>query len=203
VEQTEAEVIQNSTGEMQKDDNTTHYRDRGLLALSSIAVFAYPARHATLNAKTVAVQKPAENDDSDDTLRFFFTKSKLITVGEIVSIGPSEIACGESDSMVVRGFDVKITEVLRGDRPAKEPLSVEIVRFHDEWSSEVKKGDKVVLFLRPMRDNRRPNEPPSPWISADKWFGMRPYSASLVNRLRMAAKQKENGAEAKQAARLK
>jgi hypothetical protein len=167
------------------------------LALSTVAVLAHPARYAHPAAEFAAAQKPAEKDDSDDTLQFFFAKSKLVVVGEVVTVGPSENACGESDSLIARGFEVKISEVLQGDRPAKESIPVEIVRFHDEWRLEVKKGDKVVLFLRPMGDNRGPNEPPAPWVSADKWFGMRPYSVSLVNRLRMAAKQKGNGGEAK------
>jgi hypothetical protein len=114
----------------------------------------------------------------DDTLRFYLGKSALVVLGEFTSepFGYSaELGAAHWSA------DFRIDEVLKGARPAKETVGVDIVRSY--WGSirekndrdrpaELKLGGKCILFLNAHGS------------TADVWFGVQPPFPSMIRSLR-------------------
>src|SRR5438552_2897824 len=65
-------------------------------------------------------------DDDDDTLRFYLSKSQLVVVGEFVS---EPFGWVSEVGVIGWSAEFRIGEVLKGERPSKETISVGVVRF--------------------------------------------------------------------------
>jgi hypothetical protein len=78
----------------------------------------------------------------------------------------------------VTGFEFKVSERIKGKAVPKGTLTVTVSRAHDLGHWTPRRGEKLVLFLKPSGDG---------WVSADKWFGAQPYSGALVEHLKRVA----------------
>ncbi len=129
----------------------------------------------------MALATVAIADDGDETLRFYLARSDLVVLGEIAS-EPSEF----QKEIGVANYvcDFKIAQVLKGKRPARDTITVKIVRFErdeEDRFPEVKKGSKYILFLKHAANGETPV-----WKTADFWFGVQrpsPWMARSLKRL--------------------
>lgn len=123
---------------------------------------------------------------SEDTLRYFLSKSDLVVLGEITT---DTAGAQEEVGVVHYGCHFKIADVLSGNKPAEESIQVTITRFelHEaDRLPELKKGCKCILFLRNVGPNDRPM-----WETSDAWFGFQRPSPSMAKTLkRLAAEEK-------------
>jgi len=111
-------------------------------------------------AQTVSASAIAAASGSDDTLRFFLSKSELVILGEIAS-DPQGFRTEPGIARYHCNF--RITDVLKGSKPAESPIRVIIARFEENREDrlpEMKKGSQCVLFLNEShaREGRR-------WVS--------------------------------------
>jgi hypothetical protein len=115
-------------------------------------------------------------DSDDDTLRYYLSKSEAVVVGKVTD-GLQRIGV-DSDPIPVNviGFQVKVTDSIKGKVAAKQTIMVTVTRAFDIGQSlPPEQGQKVVLFLKSSGDS---------WVSTDKWFGMQPHSRTLVEHLK-------------------
>ncbi|MCH7725931.1 MAG: hypothetical protein IH991_05540 [Planctomycetes bacterium] len=129
---------------------------------------------------------PVIADDGDDTLRFYLSKSDLVVRGVIVST-----PIGEIDEVGVVNYicEFKIAEVLKGKKPSKSPMAVNVIRFEmgkDDRVPFLKKGGKCILFLKQARRGTIPA-----WHTVDMWFGIQRPSPWMVRSLKRLAGEKK------------
>jgi hypothetical protein len=147
-------------------------------------------RTAILLGLVLALAAPALADDSDDTLRFFLSKSDLVVLGEITS---EPVGIVGEDGVVNYICDFRIAKVLKGKKPNKDTININIVRFegaNEDRLSELKKGGKCIIFLKNAGRGEKPV-----WRTADFWFGFQRPSPWMARSLKRLAEQEE--AEAK------
>jgi hypothetical protein len=123
-------------------------------------------------------------DTSDDTLRFFLSKSELVLVGTIAAEPIGEI----SEAGVVNyACSLVVSETLAGVALKEQTISLRVLRFETQPEDRLpylKKGAKVVVFLK-ARENAYPV-----WQTADFWFGVQPYSSKMASSLKTLASRK-------------
>ena len=121
---------------------------------------------------------PAVAED-DDTLRFYLSKSSLVVSGEIVD-GPT--AHVSELGVVNYGLTLKVAKVLKGkadDGELRVRLSLFGLGRADEMPAHLKKGAKVILFLK--REWNRPEH--RSWQQADGWFAAQQFNSVLEQSL--------------------
>src|SRR5262249_24329833 len=143
-------------------------------------------RTAMVLGLVLALGTPAFADDSDETLRFFLSKSDLVVLGEITS-KPDGIV----DEKGVWNYvcDFRIAEVLKGQKPGADTIRINIVRIelnNENRLPELKKGGKCILFLKKAGVGVEPA-----WQSADSWFGFQRPSPWMARSLKRLAGQGE------------
>ncbi len=141
-------------------------------------------KSALASALFVLLAVAASADTSDDTLRFFLSKSDLVVLGEIAS---QPLGMSLEVGVVNYLCDFKVAEVLKGEKPGEAPLKVNIVRFEMEKADrlpELKKGAKCILFLKKTKEGNIPA-----WATADFWFGFQPPSPWMAKSLKRLAEQ--------------
>lgn len=119
-------------------------------------------------------------DDGDDTLRYYLSKSSLVVSGEITE-GPRMTFM---DASVIRySFRLKITKIMKGsvkENELKDGLGVSAI--HPEIDKRerlafVKKGERVILFLREREDKF------GGWEGVDPWFGVQQHNELMEDAL--------------------
>jgi len=140
-------------------------------------------KHLALVTLFCAVMLPlvAVADLSDDTLRFYLSRSDVVVQGTILNEPPGEIEeVGVPDYLC----EFKVSEVLKGDPTLKgAAVRVRIVRFEmgkEDHHPLISKGAEAILFLKEQE-----NSVPS-LETADFWFGVQhpfPWLARSLKRL--------------------
>lgn len=129
---------------------------------------------------TDAATSPA--DESDDTLRFYLSKSDLVVTGHIASE-----PAGITHELGVVNYPVQfaVAGVIKGDTGLTgKTVSVNIVRFElndADRSPLLRKNGHCLLFLKPAA----PDTPA--WQTADMWFGIQTASPWLTRSLKRVA----------------
>jgi len=123
----------------------------------------------------------AAGNESDDTLRYYLSKSELVVVGTITN-EPLVVFDSEYVPNYICKFNV--STVLKGDEAlARTIIPVTIVRFEktkEDKNPLVKRGGKCILFLRKSVGEN------SGWETADFWFGIQdpfPWLADALSRV--------------------
>ena len=119
---------------------------------------------------------------SDDTLRFYLSKSELVVTGSI-----------QSDPMGIvdrKGFvsylcQFKVDDVQKGDAALKGSVIWVGIDRHETGEQDkhplIKMGGECLLFLKSSQQD-------SPtWVTADSWFGIQQPGPSLSRSLRRLA----------------
>ena len=146
-----------------------------------ISVFAICA----ILAPTIAL-----TDSSDDTLKFYLSKSDLVILGTILNQPGAVI-----DEVGVPNYycDFKVTDVLKGDATLKgKTIRVNIVRFEGDKKDHhplIKKDAECILFLK-KEENNFPF-----WETADFWFGVQYPSPWMARSLKRLAEEEKKTAE--------
>lgn len=130
-----------------------------------------------------------KQDSDDDTLRYYLSKSETVVVGKVTD-GVQRIGVDFNPIPVnVIGFQVHVTDSIKGKVAAKQTIMVTVTRAHKIGQSlPPEQGEKVVLFLKASGDS---------WVSADKWFGMQPHSPTFVEHLKRVNSQAKAPAKAR------
>jgi len=120
-------------------------------------------------------------DDSDDTLKFYLSKSDLVVLGEIITepmgiikeLGVPNYIC-----------EFEISDVLKGNSELKgQIIKINIMRFEMEEKDRhplIQKNSELILFLKSTG-----SDVPS-WATVDFWFGVQypsPWMAKSLKRL--------------------
>ena len=138
--------------------------------LAALLMFAAPA---------------AKADASDDTLKFFLSRSDLVVAGKIIS-EPVGIITEDGVPNYICEFHVQ--DVLKGDAKLKEQaIKVNIKRFERDLKDKhplIKKDSECLLFLK-----RATPDTPS-WVTADFWFGVQHSSPWMARSLKRLAAEK-------------
>jgi hypothetical protein len=111
---------------------------------------------------------PVHGSDSDDTLRFYLSKSDLVVCGSITS---EPIGLSSETGVIHYSCDFTVTDVLKGDSALKETtIKVSIGRFEidaRDRSPLIGKDSECILFLKGQG-------------TADFWFGIQQFSPAMV-----------------------
>ncbi len=131
---------------------------------------------------SLALTGLARGDHSDDTLRYYLSKTEACVAGTITS----EPAGESSEQLVYYLCDFAVSDVLKGDLKDKT-IRVTIVR-HEVADADkpphLKEGAKCILFLKVAKTER----PAAPrWETVDLWFGCHPHGPALVRALSRVA----------------
>ncbi len=127
---------------------------------------------------SVALAGILKADESDDTLKYYLSKSDLVAVG---TISPNSLAI--IDALGVPNYICvfQIKKVIKGDSQLEgKNIRVNIMRFEiqeKDKSPLIKNGGECILFLK----NVRPRIPS--WETVDFWFGVQNYSPWMAKSL--------------------
>ena len=126
-------------------------------------------------------------DTSDDTLKFYLSRSDVVIQGTILN---HPVGVIDRDGVPNFYCEFKAADVLKGDAKLKgTTIRVNIVRFERDEKDHhplIKKGAECILFLKRTKDNIPKLE------TADVWFGVQHPFPWLVESLKRLSKQKEN-----------
>jgi hypothetical protein len=136
---------------------------------------------ATDTQTTIAApeKKAPMIEQSDDTLRFYLSKSELVVTGSIQTEPAGTI---DKKGFIAYLCQFKVEDVLKGDAAFKgKEIWVGIDRY--EWGGQdkhplIKIGGECLLFLK----SSPPNAPT--WMTSDAWFGIQHSTASLSRSLK-------------------
>ena len=125
-------------------------------------------------------------DDSDNTLKFYLSKSDVVVVGKIVS----EIGGVITEEGVPNYIcDFAIQDVIKGDETLKDKtIKVNITRFELDKEDKhplLKKDSKCILFLKKANEGSTPE-----WETADFWFGIQHPFPTMIKSLKRVIKEK-------------
>jgi hypothetical protein len=126
----------------------------------------------------------ARADHSDDTLRYYLSKTELCIVGTIAS---EPIGVVDEAGVVNYTCHMAVLEVLAGELKGKA-IHVNLIRREtgeEDRPPNLKKDAKCILFLK-----AQPRSVP-PWATVDFWFGYQPYSSTLAGAIKRVAKAAE------------
>jgi hypothetical protein len=138
-------------------------------------------RTAIALSMVLALTAPVLADESDDTLRFYLSKSDFVVLGEITTV-PFRIV--EEVGVTNYYCEFRVAEILKGRKLGTDTINVDIVRFEldkQDQLSELKKNGKCILFLKNAGSGEKPT-----WQTADFWFGFQhpsPWMTRSVRRL--------------------
>ena len=128
---------------------------------------------------------PCRADASDDTLKFYLSKSDLIVIGKIMT---EPFGIISETGVPSYGCDFKVDDVLKGDPKLKgRVIKVAIMRFEMHEKDKhplIKKDVECILFLK----NTTPDF--SSWVTSDFWFGIQYPSPWMAESLKRLAKTK-------------
>jgi len=118
--------------------------------------------------------------EGDDTLRYYLSKSSLVVSGDIID-GPRIVSTETSVNRY--SFRLKVTKIIKGgihENALKDGLPVGTI--HPETNKAeslafVKKGERVIVFLRERQDKL------GGWEGADPWFGVQQYNEIMEDAL--------------------
>ena len=140
-------------------------------------------RLTTLIAPLICLAAPvALADASDDTLKFFLSKSEVIVSGKIATE-----PMGITDELGVLNYicEFQVQDVLKGDAGLQgRTVKVNIMRFEKDAKDKhplIKKDQECLLFLK----SATPNTPS--WVTADFWFGVQQHSPWMARSLKRLA----------------
>lgn len=118
-------------------------------------------------------------DASDDTLKFYLSKSDCVALGTIVS-EPHAIIM--ESGVLTYTCDFRISDVVKGEGGMKNrTIRVSIQRLEMDTKDRhplLKKDSECILFLK----NASPNVPQ--WVTADFWFGIQFPSPAMIRSLK-------------------
>ena len=124
-------------------------------------------------------------DASDDTLKFYLSKSDLVVQGTILNE-----PAGLFDEAGVPNYycEFSVSDVLKGDSELKgKTIKVNIIRFEMDKKDHhplIKKNAECILFLKKTKGNVPSLE------TADFWFGVHHPSPWMARSLKRLAKEK-------------
>ena len=124
-------------------------------------------------------------DDSDDTLKFYLSKSDVVLQGTILNRPAAVI-----DELGVSNYycEFKVSDVLKGDPKLNgTTVKLNIIRFETDKKDHhplIEKDAESILFLKQSKDNVPRLE------TADFWFGVQYPSPWLAKSLKRLAKDK-------------
>ena len=129
---------------------------------------------------TLMLQTIAKADDSDDTLKFYLSKSDLVVLGNIIST----LGAITSESGVLNyNCKFKVADVIKGDNSLKgKIIEVCILRFEIHKKDHhplIKKDAVCILFLKKASQGTVPA-----WITSDYWFSVQYPSPWMVRSLK-------------------
>lgn len=137
-----------------------------------------------LLASLVAVF-PVYADSSDDTLKFYLSKSDFLVMGKITS---EPISINDEAGVPNYICEFRVQDVLKGDGKLKDQvIKVNIMRFEMGAKDKhplIKKDGECILFLK----SAAPNTPS--WVTADFWFGVQHPSPWLARSLKRLTAEK-------------
>lgn len=130
-----------------------------------------------------------KTDSDDDTLKYYLSKSEAVVVGTVTD-GLQRIGVDFTPIPVNSiGFEIKVIDSIQGKVAAKQTMVLTVTRaFNLGQSLPPVQGEKVVLFLKASGNS---------WVSVDKWFGMQPYSPTLVENLKRVKGQTKGSWQAR------
>lgn len=117
---------------------------------------------------------PLAASESDDTLRYYLSKSDLAVAGTLAS---EPVGVTDEDGIVHYICDLKVLDVLAGSLSEKR-IQVDVVRHElkeEDRLPYLRKGADVVLFLAKAGEGATPA-----WKTADLWFGVQFYNSALA-----------------------
>ncbi len=126
----------------------------------------------------------ARADDSDDTLRYYLSKTELCVGGTIVT---EPIGIVDEAGIVNYACDFAVSEVLKGELKDRK-IRVNVIRHEIAEADRLpslKEGAKCILFLK-----AQPRSIP-PWATVDFWFGYQSYSSAMARGLKRVAETAE------------
>lgn len=127
------------------------------------------------------------DNDGDDTLKHYLSKSPLVVVGKISEHPRGGLV---NDTVAVSYWlKFSVTEVLQGDqRLVGKTIDFTLVRFELSPKDQhplAKKDAECILFLK--QSSNKPS-----WETADVWFGIQPASPLMAKSLkRLSAEQQK------------
>lgn len=136
-------------------------------------------RNSIVLGLVAVLSAPALVTGSDETLRFFLSKSDLVVLGEITS---DAARSNEEVGAVYYFCDFRIAEVLKGKKPSNDSIQISVNRFElDEGDRlpELGKGYKCIVFLKNAGSAQKPR-----WETSDVWFGIQRPSPSMARLLK-------------------
>lgn len=144
----------------------------------------HPSPWMARSLKRLSKEKSA--DSSDDTLKFYLSKSDFVVRGTIAN-HPEAIF----DEIGVPNYycEFKIADVLKGDAKLKDKtLKLNIMRFEMDKKDRhplIKKDAECIVFLKKQTKGTVPH-----WFTADFWFGIQHPSPWMAKSLKRLAKEK-------------
>ena len=144
---------------------------------------------AILTASFVLTAGICVANDSDDTLKFYLSKSDLVVLGTIVS-EPE----GLVDEKGVPNYicEFKVSDVCKGNADLNgKSIKVDIKRFEmhkNDHHPLIKKDAECILLLKKEQEGTIPH-----WVTTDFWFGIQYPAPSMVKSLKRLAAQDARG----------
>ena len=134
----------------------------------------------------------------DETLRYLLSTSELVVTGEITSKPAAQPRQSADDAYTTYACAVRLSDVLKGDRPASQDITVHVARLEALQGDRlpyVQKGQKVILFLKPEpagprqpdRHADRDADRDAAWVTSDVWLGVQPFNSVMARSLKRLA----------------
>ena len=135
---------------------------------------------------TLMLQAIAKADNSDDTLKFYLSKSDLVVLGNIISI---PVAFMSESGVPNYNCKFKVADIIKGDNSLKgKIIEVCILRFEIHKKDHhplIKKDAECILFLKKTSQGTVPA-----WVTSDFWFSVQYPSPWMVRSLKRLSKEK-------------
>lgn len=117
-------------------------------------------------------------NESDDTLKFYLSKSSLVVFGTITS---NPTAISEEAGVINHYCEFKIQNVLKGNQNLEnQVIKINIQRFESKEKDKhplVKKDSECIVFLK------KPIPNAISWVTSDFWFGVQNPSPWMIRSL--------------------
>ena len=139
---------------------------------------------ATVLAMCIVSPAITNADDSDDTLKFYLSKSDLIVAGKLANtplgvtneIGVIEYVC-----------EYVVSDVIKGDKSLSgKTIKLTVTRFEmdaKDRTTLLAKNAESIIFLKQQKAGSIPK-----WKTTDFWFGIQPQSSWMVRSLKRLSK---------------
>jgi len=122
-------------------------------------------------------------DNSREVMQLLLSDAGLVVYGEVTEPTTSGLYIAhEGGSHVSYGCKIRVIDVIQGDKPKTEVISVSIDILRDHPCHPLKRGDKRVFFFAGLHSV----EPPI-WITKDIRFCVQP--ASMARELKQMVEE--------------